>query len=168
MPSWAEDRFWVWLAMTLLAACSRLVPAPIEPRSAATCAMALLMSVRAAWEVAAVEGAQSGSKRAAAGSGGIAQVHVHSAGVGGVGEGFRSTVGADFQRVRGAATGQRVGCAATILGIGHNQVAGIVQGGNQAFARTVDIVDQVAHGGVAAECRRRIGRDSQTGVPVLH
>ena len=32
MPSSADDRFCVWLLMTLLAACSRLMPAPMAPR----------------------------------------------------------------------------------------------------------------------------------------
>src|SRR5579871_2209425 len=47
MPFSAEVRFCTWLLMTLLALCRRLTLAPSWPRRAATCAIALLMSVNA-------------------------------------------------------------------------------------------------------------------------
>src|SRR5215813_13011181 len=54
MPSSALARFCTWLLMTLTADCKRLMPAPMEPRIPATLAMAVSISVRAVWALAAV------------------------------------------------------------------------------------------------------------------
>src|SRR5579883_300264 len=53
MPSSAADRFCVWLLITATALCSRFMAAPRLPRRVAMLAMAWLMSVRAAWALAA-------------------------------------------------------------------------------------------------------------------
>ena len=172
MPSCADVRFCIWLSMTLPAACSRLMPAPMLPRSAATCAIALLMSVSADCAVPAVcrlSLANADAVHVAAGElPSVTPMVLLPAVV----ESLRytsmvlelvvlvkrlaSTSVPILKRVGGSpAVGQRIRGAA-VLGIGDHQIAGVVQGGHQAFARTVDVVDQVAHGCVAGVGRRGV------------
>src|SRR5208337_1717492 len=129
------------------------------PRSAATWLMALLMSASAvcaqavvgeadAVHVVAVELPQSGRDGAAAGRGGIAQEHVHGAGVGGVVE--SPTGGASNIEAAGSGVGCKlIGCrSAAVLGVGNDQMPVGVQRGDQPRAGTVDVVDHSAHRGI--------------------